>query len=327
MDPLSLIHFILQLNYEKLWVLYTLPMTISLVLVLTVTSMRRLRKMCKVLSSKRGRVCLVVLITLINILAKIATIVILTVLLAKPYVYYEREIVISREMKTRYFSEEIMVIMLIDFSHSMKESINGRTKLDLAKEVALKVLEELTDMDKFHIVFFAEELIISSLENTSREYSKIFIKSINETRNYTTIAKALSYAISLYEIIEEPISIIIISDGADNSNVNPIEVAVEASKRGIPVFTIFVGGKRHRNPQLLRSIARVTNSTFLDITKLHEDSLENVIRRFVEDVKYETLSRRIDMRIRVPVRDYKTPMEILLKYLLIFLLVMLLSGV
>ncbi|RLE63305.1 MAG: hypothetical protein DRN53_02430, partial [Thermoprotei archaeon] len=200
MDPLSLIHFILQLNYERLWVLYTLPMTISLVLVLTVTSMRRLRKMCKVLSSKRGRVCLVVLITLINILAKIATIVILTVLLAKPYVYYEREIVISREMKTRYFSEEIMVIMLIDFSHSMKESINGRTKLDLAKEVALKVLEELTDMDKFHIVFFAEELIVSPLENTSREYSKIFIKSINETRNYTTIAKALSYAISLYEI-------------------------------------------------------------------------------------------------------------------------------
>jgi len=327
MDPLSLLYFVLNLKYERLWVLYFLPIAIVLILILTLNSMIRLRKISKALPSKKSRVYIVSLILLINMLAKIGTSTMMIVLLAKPYIYYEKEVMITREMKTMYFGREVMVILLIDCSHSMKEKINGKTKFALTKEIAIKIIEELTDKDRFHVVFFAEELITSPLENSSREYAKLFIKSINKTKNYTTIANALSYAISFYEITEEPISIILISDGADNSGVNPINIALEANRRGIPIFTIYVGGIKYKNPQLLKSIARITNSTFLDLTKLSEETLKHTIKRFVEDIKYETLSRRMDMKVRVPIKDYETPMRTLLNYLLLTLLVMLLSGV
>jgi Ca-activated chloride channel family protein len=164
----------------------------------------------------------------------IAALFILVFVLARPQFGLHKQ-----KLKTK----GIEIIIALDISNSMLANDVVPSRLDKAKKIVSRLVDQL-DNDKVGLVVFAGDAYTQLPITNDFVSAKMFLETINPSlirRQGTVIGKALQIATRSFSAKEKvQRAIILITDG-ENHEEGAIAAAQEAVKKGIRVFVMGVG--------------------------------------------------------------------------------------
>jgi Ca-activated chloride channel family protein len=222
-------------NIEMLWWLVTLPVFVVAYIVATQRKRRQLEAfgdselMAQLMpdaSQSRPSVKFSLLM---------AALVLLIIAAARPQ-YGQQERTVKRQ--------GIEVMVALDISNSMLAEDVVPNRLDRAKQMLSKMVDNMTD-DKVGLVVFAGEAFTQLPITCDYVSAKMFLNTITPNlipTQGTAIGAALQTAITSFGAIEDEVgrAIILITDG-ENHEDDAIAVAKKAQEMGIQVFVVGIG--------------------------------------------------------------------------------------
>ncbi|HEU4657239.1 MAG TPA: VWA domain-containing protein [Capillimicrobium sp.] len=142
--------------------------------------------------------------------------------------------------------ERASILLLTDISGSMKATDVRPTRLGAAKEAAHRFVDQVPEEVRVGVMAF--NLRPWTLQRPTRDREAIHI-AIDKLDNEggTATGEALNGALQLLrpplEPGEEPApaAVVLLSDGASTKGADPIEVAREARRQDVPVYTVALG--------------------------------------------------------------------------------------
>jgi Ca-activated chloride channel family protein len=165
------------------------------------------------------------------------------------------------------------ISLILDASGSMKEA----NKFNIVKDIVTKFIDKRKH-DKLALSIFADFAYVA----VPLTYDK---KSIKRLLNKIDVGVAGVQQTALYEALflssnlfktstaKEKIAILL-TDGMDNTNTIPLDVAINTTKKyGIKVYTIGIGNIGDFNPEILKKIALNSGGEFFSansVEKLQE---------------------------------------------------------
>ncbi len=216
-------------------------------------------ELLKRVSSKKG--------TLLNI-AKFLTILFLTIALASP---------ISKDEIVLQDAKGYEISLILDASGSMAEG----GKFQIVKRIVEDFINK-RKTDKIGLTIFADFAYVAVPLTYDKESLKRLLNRIEvgiAGTHRTALYEALFMSTKLFKNskAKEKISILL-TDGMDNTNSIPLDVAINTAKKyGIKVYTIGVGGRGDYNPFVLQKIAEETGGKFFearsgsDLKRIYEE--------------------------------------------------------
>jgi Ca-activated chloride channel family protein len=154
------------------------------------------------------------------------------------------------------------ISLILDASGSMREY----NKFATVKNIVLNFIKNRKH-DKIGLTIFADFAYVAvpltyDKESLIRLLSKIDVGVAGVQR--TALNEALFLSSRLFKDSKAKNKVaILLTDGIDNTNTIPLDVAIATAKKyGIKVYTIGVGSNRDINPQVLRKIAKETGAKF-----------------------------------------------------------------
>lgn len=173
------------------------------------------------------------------------------------------------------------VLIILDCSLSMEDEVDGRRKIDIAKEVINKVLTQISGNVMVGLRVYGHErsLIKSFMGVDECEVSELLVpirpnnsgkisRALSELRptGMTPICYSIEQSVK-YDFTGLPGKkrIILVSDGMENCNGSPCEFAVELVKKNVDVSIDVIGFDLSSNPSAmkhLRCAALVTKGKF-----------------------------------------------------------------
>ncbi|MEV4542381.1 VWA domain-containing protein [Micromonospora echinaurantiaca] len=196
--------------------------------------------------------------------------------------------------------ERATVMVAVDVSTSMLATDVEPDRLSAAKEAARRFVEGLPDEFNVGLVAFAGSAAVLVPPGTDREALHEGIERLAEGATGvqgTAIGEAISTSLGAVRGLDSeaakeppPARIILLSDGANTSGMDPMEAAADAVAVEVPVHTIsfgtpsgFVdrGGRPIQVPvdgQTLRAVAEETGGGF------HEASTSDELRAVYDDI-------------------------------------------
>ena len=222
-------------NIEMLWLLITIPAFVLAYILYTKRKQRQLtdfgdpeliQQLMPDASKSR---------TLWKFALSMAALVLLIVAAARPQ-YGQKEKTIKRQ--------GIEVMVALDISNSMLAEDVAPNRLDRAKQMLSKMIDNMVD-DKVGLVIFAGDAFTQLPITCDYVSAKMFLNTISPNlipTQGTAIGAALQTAITSFGTSESEIgrAIVLITDG-ENHEDDAIEVAKKAKEMGIQVFVIGIG--------------------------------------------------------------------------------------
>ncbi|MGQ9609478.1 MAG: VWA domain-containing protein [bacterium] len=165
----------------------------------------------------------------------------------------------------------LAIMLVIDKSGSMSASVGGYTKMDLAKESALSVVELMKEKDQLGIVAFnaeAEEIIrLERISSKTKIESKI---SAIIARGGTNMYPALNIAFERLNSSDAQLKhVILLSDGMSLKAKESYELVKKMGQSSITVSTIAISEDADKS--LLRNMAQAGKGRYyeaIDVSKL-----------------------------------------------------------
>ena len=158
------------------------------------------------------------------------------------------------------------ISLILDASGSMREY----NKFGIVKDIVLDFIKKRKN-DKIGLTIFADFAYVAvpltydkkSLINLLKQVD-VGIAGVQRTALY----EALFLSSRLFKNSKAKNKIaILLTDGVDNTNSIPLDVAIKTAKRyGIKVYTIGVGRAGDFNPQVLQKIAKETGGKYYSAT-------------------------------------------------------------
>jgi len=197
-------------------------------------------------------------------LLKVFAFIFLTIALASPY--SQDDVVVEKD-------KGYEISLILDASGSM-EKMN---KFNIVKNIVSDFVKERKH-DKLGLTIFADFAYVAvpltyDKESINRLLSKIDVGVAGTQR--TALYEALFMSSKLFadSKAKEKVAILL-TDGVDNTNSIPMDVAIKTAKKyGIKVYAIGVGGRGDYNPAVLKRIAQDTGGEFFEA-----DSVEKLKR-------------------------------------------------
>ena len=222
-------------NIEMLWWLITIPVCVIAYIIITKRKQRQLREfgdpeLMAQLMPDASKSRPIVKFTLL-----IVALALLIVAAARPQ-YGQQEKTVKRQ--------GIEVMVALDISNSMLAEDVAPNRLDRAKQMLSKMIDNMTD-DKVGLVVFAGEAFTQLPITCDYVSAKMFLNTISPKlipTQGTAIGAALQTAIRSFGSQESDAgrAIILITDG-ENHEDDATAVAKQAQELGIQVFVIGIG--------------------------------------------------------------------------------------
>ncbi|MEP6927526.1 MAG: VWA domain-containing protein [Ginsengibacter sp.] len=175
----------------------------------------------------------------------------------------------------------IDVMIALDVSKSMLAQDIKPSRLERAKQVITKIIDNLPD-DKIGLVIFAGRAYLQMPMTIDHAAAKMYLSSASPDdvpTQGTIISQALKMSYAAFNPKEKTYkAIVLISDGEDHDE-NAIKIAKQLGQGGIMVNTVGIG-----SPQGSPILDPETNSDKVDekgnvvITKLNEQELANIAK-------------------------------------------------
>ena len=267
-------------------------------------------------------------INITNIGMKIGVIVALSFLLAIPYLPITVEVPIEELSEEQLAHTSVTVMLLMDVSYSMNYSDLEPTRLQVAKQMAKILVDNMSSTDLIGFLSFAGKIYDKALPTLNR--SRIMDMIDNQTVHPSTaIGTALEAALGALGIHESGKAIVLFSDGRNNWGImNLTSVAEAAAAIKIPVFTVFVGtyGIGEADPIALEEISNVTGGNFYEVKSEEMKALLTEVSTISHEVKVGALKAASDT-LTFDSKDYHTPMLFFATLLVISLFLTWFTGV
>ncbi|RAJ12091.1 vWA domain-containing protein [Olleya aquimaris] len=178
--------------------------------------------------------------------------------------------------------EGVDIVFAVDVSKSMLAEDIKPNRLEKAQQLVSKIIDNLGS-DRVGIIAYAGKAFPQLPITTDYSAAKMFLQNLNTdmlSSQGTAINEAINLAKTYYDDDEQTNRVlVIISDGEDHSEA-AVQVAEEASKEGIKIYTIGVGETAggpipiKRNGVLLNYKKDKDGETV--ITRLDEDTLKAI---------------------------------------------------
>lgn len=139
------------------------------------------------------------------------------------------------------------VMLMDDTSASMQSTDVSPSRLQAALRAATRFVSEVPSTVQVGLLEFARTPTILQSPTTDHAATQTALQRIPRTSGGTAVGVALTAAIHELQSIPKvdgkrpPGAIVLISDGASNVGVSPLDVARQARTQHIPVYTIAVG--------------------------------------------------------------------------------------
>lgn len=209
------------------------------------------------------------------------------------------------------------IVFALDVSKSMLAEDIAPNRLEKAKQIITKVIENLGS-DRIGIIIYAGSSYPLLPITTDYAAAKMFLQNANTemvSNQGTAINDAIERALSYYDNDEQTNRfLVIVSDGEDHQE-NTLELAKEAAKKGIKIYTVGIGTAKggpiplkdngrvvaykknnegavvvtQLNEQILREIANVGNGKYINGNKTQEtiSTIKEVLEK-AEKNEFET---------------------------------------
>lgn len=196
--------------------------------------------------------------------------------------------------------ERATVMVAVDVSTSMLATDVRPDRLAAAKKAAHKFVDALPDEFNVGLVGFAGSAAVFVPPGTDRETLHAGIKRLAEGSTGvqgTAIGEAIITSLGAVQVLDAkaandppPARIVLLSDGANTSGIDPMEAAAQADQASVPVHTISFGtpsgavdrgGRAVRVPvdgMALQAVADLTGGGY------HEASSSSELREVYEDI-------------------------------------------
>ncbi|WP_274474224.1 vWA domain-containing protein [Mangrovimonas aestuarii] len=178
--------------------------------------------------------------------------------------------------------EGVDIVFAVDVSKSMLAEDVAPNRLEKAKQLVTQIINNLAS-DRIGIIAYAGKAFPQLPITTDYASAKMFLQNMNTdmlSSQGTAINEAIELAKTYYDDDEQTNRVlVIISDGEDHSEV-AADVAEEAAKDGIRIFTIGVGDVKggpipiKRNGVVLNYKKDKQGETV--ITRLNEETLKQI---------------------------------------------------
>jgi len=161
------------------------------------------------------------------------------------------------------------LLIILDVSSSMGETINGEVKIDIAKSVLLDLLDNMPDNINVGIRIFGlncrTELLtpVGPIQRTALRAEILAL----EPRGATPIAEALVATAGDLQAIADPQLVLLISDGIETCDGDPVQAARDLIALGYDLKFHIVGFDIGRNipaREQLLNIAEATSGLYFD---------------------------------------------------------------
>ncbi|MDD3721965.1 MAG: VWA domain-containing protein [Lutibacter sp.] len=174
------------------------------------------------------------------------------------------------------------IVFALDVSKSMLAEDIAPNRLEKAKQIITKVIENLGS-DRIGIIIYAGSSYPLLPITTDYAAAKMFLQNATTemvSNQGTAINSAIERALSYYDNEEQTNRfLVIVSDGEDHQE-NTIELAKEAAKKGIKVYTVGVGTAKGA-PIPLKDNGRVIgykkdSKGMVVVTQMNEPTLRDI---------------------------------------------------
>jgi Ca-activated chloride channel family protein len=146
-------------------------------------------------------------------------------------------------------AEQATIVLATDISGSMQATDVAPNRLDAARSAAEEFLEEVPDDIRVGAMAFNQAPIGLSAPTTDRQAVLDALEKLEPTGG-TATGEALAAALQLARPAAQanlpaedrpPAAIVLLSDGASTRGRDPIQIAEQARRTGVPVFTVALG--------------------------------------------------------------------------------------
>ena len=267
-------------------------------------------------------------IKITNVGMKVGVIVALSFLLATPYFPTTVEVPIEEISEEQLNQSSTTAMLLMDISYSMNYSDLKPSRLQVSKQMAKLLVENMSSEDLIGFMSFAREIHDKMLPTLNRS-SVINVIDNQTIYPSTAIGTALVAATGILEMYKGGKAIVLFSDGKNNFGIkNLTSVGETAATMKIPVFTVFVGtyGIGEADPIALREISDRTGGKFYEVKSGEMKSLVTEVSTISREVKVGALEASFDA-LTFESKDYQTPMLIFAALLVISLFLTWFTGV
>jgi Ca-activated chloride channel family protein len=142
--------------------------------------------------------------------------------------------------------ERATILLVTDVSGSMKATDIAPTRLEAAKEAEHRFVDDVPEEVQIGVMAFNLSPRTLQRPTRDRELVHIAIEKLDNNGG-TATGEALNGALQLLrpplEPGEEPApaAVVLLSDGASTKGADPVDVAREAKRQGVPVYTVALG--------------------------------------------------------------------------------------
>jgi Ca-activated chloride channel family protein len=206
----------------------------------------------------------------------------------------------------KYQDNNDKLLFVVDFSNSMGEYLEHKTKANLVKEVLRKILPQISSQTKVGIRVYghtcnifaynackSSELLIPLRENNTRNINSAISKL--HPKGMTPITHSLKEAVKKDLANLDGIKhIILLTDGGENCDESPCDYAIELIKKRRDIKINVIAFNVHDSEDLdqLKCVAEVTSAKFVsaDTSSQLINSMEELIlpHKQVEALLYGT---------------------------------------
>ena len=181
------------------------------------------------------------------------------------------------------------VILILDASGSMRAKINGKAKIDIAKQVVGKIVKNWNPKDELGLVTYGHrekgscddiEVLREPAPLDAADYMAA-VKSINP-KGKTPMTKAVRMAAEALQYTERKATVILVSDGIETCGEDPCAVAEELAKSGVAfqVHTVGFGLDDPAAAGQLKCLAEKTGG--IAVLASNADELEKALTKTVQ---------------------------------------------
>lgn len=182
------------------------------------------------------------------------------------------------------------VILVLDASGSMWGQIDGRSKIDIAKEVVGKIVAKWRPQDELGLVVYGhrEKGSCNDIE-VMREPGPLdaasYMKAVNgiSPKGKTPMTAAVKLAAEALKYTEKKATVVLVSDGIETCGLDPCSIAAELEKTGVALTVHTVGfavDDEKAKPQL-ECLAKETGGDY--VTADNSDELEIAITKVIDE--------------------------------------------
>ncbi len=163
------------------------------------------------------------------------------------------------------------VILVLDASGSMRAKIDGKSKIDIAKQVVGKIISTWKPEDEIGLIAYGHRekgncKDIEVLREPGTLNADDFMAAVKgiSPKGQTPMTDAVRMAAEALQYTEKKATVILVSDGIENCNADPCAVAEELKKAGVGlvVHTVGFGLDNKGAVAQLKCLAEKTGGTF-----------------------------------------------------------------